>query len=233
MPTELITQVAFIGPSGIPRDQFENTFHFTLDAGTDADGAMAAHALVASFFLNVHGSNSVASYLSGKMSRTATLKSYIEGHAIPRPIFRQDTFTLPTPLANTGIPEEIALCLSYYAGVNLPRRRGRIYIGPLNTDAIEQDVDPRPAADFVSTIHDAAVALAATGTVPSGDFTNLTGSPSPAVAGHITWCVKSTNGGAVKTPHMVVYQPITNGWIDNEWDGQSRRRLAASARSTF
>lgn len=41
-----------------------------------------------------------------------------------------------------GGPREVAVCLSYYAGRNIPRLRGRMYIGPWQ----QADMMERPAA---------------------------------------------------------------------------------------
>lgn len=52
--------------------------------------------------------------------------------------------TVSKPIAGSGEggPREVAVCLSYYAGRNLPRLRGRMYIGPWQ----QADMMERPAA---------------------------------------------------------------------------------------
>lgn len=48
----------------------------------------------------------------------------------PRPVRARKRGTAPGTIANG--PPQIALCLSYYADRNLPRQRGRLYLGPWN-----------------------------------------------------------------------------------------------------
>jgi hypothetical protein len=48
----------------------------------------------------------------------------------------------------------------------------------------------------------------------------------------------STGGGdfgqwVVRSEVLADYQVITHGWVDNEWDSQRRRRLAATSRLTY
>lgn len=90
------------------------------------------------------------------------------------------------------------------------RRRGRIYLGPfgqtvLGTTAVTSD---RPLAAAVTAIANAATALAT------------------ATAGAVVpWVIYSpTNGsGAV----------VTDGWVDNAFDTQRRRGVAATSRTLW
>jgi hypothetical protein len=230
-----IIQVAFQGPSGIPRDQFENIWHFIGNGGSSDVELAACFARIGGFYNGVQTGtgNKVAGFLSDKMSRSVLLKGYVEEDLKPRPIRAQATMTLGNPGSTVALPEEVALCMSYYSLRNLPRQRGRIYLGPLNAGAVEQDTDPRPSADFVNTIVQAAAPLLtpADGTVE--DYGYFSGIGLPVEAQQVTWALRSGRGGPVKVMGEVDYQIITAGWVDNEWDGQSRRRISASARVHF
>jgi hypothetical protein len=223
-------EVSFLGPSGIPKDQFENVWHWS-GAGTDKPSeAISAMAMTASFYMNETGSATVASFLSPQIHRTATLTVYDEDAAKPRPILAHDTIVMADPPNNNGLPEEIAVALSYYSERNLPRQRGRLYIGPLHVNAMEQDVDPRPSTGLIVAMTGNAAFITGNRAPTSAEYRYLQHSAAPAGAPPVTWCVRSGTGGPIRTPGVANYQAITNGWVDNEWDGQSRRRLAASAR---
>jgi hypothetical protein len=48
----------------------------------------------------------------------------------PRPVKASSPFAISTTLGVGSLPREVALCLSYYSERNLPRFRGRMYVGP-------------------------------------------------------------------------------------------------------
>jgi hypothetical protein len=65
-------------------------------------------------------------------SRKIQVKCYDMADAKPRPVRATSNF-VPSgawELAESLAPRQVALCLSYFAGRNLPATRGRIYIGP-------------------------------------------------------------------------------------------------------
>lgn len=97
---------------------------------------------------------------------------------------------------------EVALCLSFYAGTNRPRNRGRLYI-PATLASIGVGA-ARPTNANMQKVADL---------VPL--FTGLGGTD-------VDWCVYS----------RVDNQPrsISHWWVDNAWDIQRSRGLAADAR---
>jgi hypothetical protein len=58
-------------------------------------------------------------------------KVYDMADAEPRPIKASSPWVLGTSTSQSQIPREVALCLSYFSERNLPRFRGRIYLGAL------------------------------------------------------------------------------------------------------
>jgi len=60
----------------------------------------------------------------------ATAKAYNMADAEPRPVKATAAFAISTTLTIASAPREVALCLSYYSERNLPRFRGRLYLGP-------------------------------------------------------------------------------------------------------
>jgi hypothetical protein len=106
--------------------------------------------------------------------------------------------TTPT----STLPRETAVCLSYYATVNQPRKRGRVYLpAPILGNA----AGARLGAGDVTRMLTFGPAL----------FKNL---PS----GHVPVVFSRTN---------VATYPITNYWVDNEWDTVRSRGLVATTRS--
>lgn len=205
--------------SALPEDAAQNTFHF-VGGTTDQAGADDTIAALADFY-NTNGATGfkVAQYLSTKCTGTAQVALYDLGDAQPRVPFAEDTFTISTPTTGDNLPEEVALCLSYQAdalsGVSQARRRGRIFIGPLYSAAITQP-SARPADNAITALKEAGARLAITGGHNFGG----------------AWCVYSPTAnptGAGESGAAV----ISNGWVDNAWDTQRRRGLAATTRNTW
>lgn len=206
-------RVMFIGhgPSGLPEDHVVNTFHFaTTDGGMDLNDCMLA---VRDFYTVPATSpavaNPVGAYLSPWVQRAAELRGYVMTETPPRtPTFLD--ITLAAPVTPSGLPEEVALCISYHGTpppAITPRKRGRIYIGPLCTAATQNatDTDPsRPGANFVGVLVNRSEAL---------------------VNAAVGWAVHSTVDDE--------YTFITEGYIDNAFDTQRRRGPGATARTTF
>lgn len=89
------------------------------------------------------------------------------------------------------------------------RRRGRLYIGPLMTNAVHTTVAPYMLdSDFLTTLREAAVKMC---TDAAGD--------------DWTWSVWSRRD-------QTTY-PVVGGWTDNAPDTQRRRGPAASTRVTY
>lgn len=239
-----IAQVTRLSVTGLPKDEAENVFHFnsaTAGAGTVGEGTSIVTAL-ASFYNISHtaasGGTPLAGYLSPAWSETTTVKVYDEDDATrPRPILHQGNFAMAEATANP-LPENVALCMSYRSTANAPRHRGRIYLGPLAASAMDapgvtQDaplVESRPSTYF-------QYALAGAGSFLRGaDYDTHVAAP---LAGGIVWCVRSGLGtgtwsNKTKTGTKVItYEPVQAGWVDNEWDTQRRRRIAASSRLPF
>jgi hypothetical protein len=109
-----------------------------------AASSPAADAIDNTLYFNVSGSVDQPDYTSlvndlmtiwaarqWSIGRFIDIRAYNMDDATPRPIkaraTQQVTGTAPSS------PRQVALCLSYYADRNLPRQRGRIYLGPWAT----------------------------------------------------------------------------------------------------
>jgi hypothetical protein len=233
-----IAQVTFQFQSGLPRDVSENVFHFAEFGSGAADlaGAQQVCQRLADFYSGTEDTvdgATVANYFSNEIETLVKIKVYDLAAATPRPILYQDSFTIAPASDLTNLPPEVALCVSYFSTVNVKRQRGRIYLGPLSAFAVGTGPYSAPVAAFVDTIVAAAKRLAVnTGDVAQLSTTLLPGSPATGPV-KVVWCVLShlgTGTPAAPAPELYV---IDNGWVDNEWDGQSRRRIAATARTTW
>jgi hypothetical protein len=266
MTQRYIAQVVFQGKTGLAEDRFVNTWHFIGgDGGGDGSGMLGVAARLSTFYNKVYGTSSIAHFLSPVIQPTVTINIYNYDQPKPRQPF-PFRFTLAGPGTSIPLPEQIALCMSYFSVRNLPRMRGRIYLGPLNVMALGDGttVTSRPNVDLLAAIKGAATELMETDdgvtdyTTSLLDGLFLSGLSSadliPPFIGRlvpkvdfptrrpVTWQQFSPVGAGTqptkKHPEIPVarepvFQFVTAGWIDNEWDGQSRRRVTASARSTF
>jgi hypothetical protein len=120
----------------------------------------------------------------------------------PPPSYPLAQATNKTGHTVSGVPGELALCLSYYAGFNRPQFRGRIYIP---SAFIPGSYGLRPSAG------QQAAAL---------EWNKLFKSlPAPWAAG-----VYSRKAGSAAL--------ITNCWVDDEWDIQRSRGMKPTTRVT-
>jgi hypothetical protein len=186
-------QVVLRHVSGLPEDVAINTLHFEVNAPDtlegDCDEIKAAY----------QGLKPVLSNSYPNM----TIKVYTPGLNAGGPVFQKDY-----AFAGGGAPcpSEVALCLSYATVDNpdasLPRRRGRIYLGPLAANAIGE---PRPGPTMRDYVLDLGEALATVGS-----------------AGNTTWRMFSKIDNA--------YAKIESIWCDDAWDTQRRRGLRPTMR---
>jgi hypothetical protein len=154
------TQVVLHRKSLIPADNVTNTMHFDADGDIEPEHdwehwAAGLHDRVETFY------ETIAGLLSYTLQGTGVVTSYDMHDAEPRiPKFQTDlTFT---PNGSNGYPGEVALCVSFRAaagsGLNMARRRGRIFLGPMGigmSERVGDNGEVRPTAAGRQTILDA------------------------------------------------------------------------------
>jgi hypothetical protein len=200
------------GHSGLSRDVFVNTFYF-VGAGTASEDQALAASAIAAFWEQVEGTqtNPMGAYISAWVDRAAcSIKTYDMAETKPR-VPTTWPLVIPAPLTTQGMMEEAAVCLSYHGSVPpvSPRRRGRIYIGPLGTSAVEfatATTRPVPKALFCSDLLVAAKSLVDT----------------PL----IQWSIRSTRPAEN-------YVAIVGGYCDDAFDTQRRRGTDPLERTPF
>lgn len=206
--------------SGLPEDAIVNTFYFdaSADNSTVYDNIVG---LVAEFYTVGHtgtGSAAVSTWLSSDLTGAWQAKVYDLSDAEPRiPVFEEDGTA--TVGSGQGLPAEVALCLSFQgaqtSGVNQARRRGRVYIGPLDASALTTDPVGKPVQGLIDSLTESGARLITQSATISSEW--VVYSPTNHVA------LGLANAGTV----------VTDGWVDNAFDTQRRRGEAPTTRQTF
>jgi hypothetical protein len=211
-----LAQVVMQGTSNLPEDVYVNTFHFrTAGADVTTADADAIQTALLNFYVVIHapGTSPLCNEISDTVSRGATAtktKVYDLGDPTPRLPVKTYAWQMGPGIGSVGLPNEVAICLSYSAdvasGENPRRRRGRLYIGPLASTHISGvGGDVIPSATMVNALLGAGKALKDDATVD--------------------WCVYSRADDTLYT--------ITHGFVDNAFDTQRRRGRVAQTRSLW
>lgn len=135
-------------------------------------------------------------------SRQVIVKAYDAQGTVP-------VYPVGEAIVNVGaapistLPREIAVCLSFYSVRNIPRQRGRLYL-PLFALGLSG-----PGVRPATAVRDKVAALAPI----LGDLGGV----------DVDWCVYSRT---TDTAH-----PVTNWWVDDEWDTVRSRGLRATTRT--
>jgi len=121
-----------------------------------------------------------------------------------KPVYPQgEAIVNPAVAPASASPREVAVCLSFFSERNIPRRRGRLYI-PFLIMGFTSPNTVRPT----SVVRDKVGALAPI-------FADLGGVD-------VDWCVYSRVNNAA--------YPVTNWWVDDEWDTVRSRGLRSTTR---
>lgn len=188
-------QVVLKSSTNLPENNVVNTLHFEVNApdtlGGVSDSIWAAYEAFTPILGGVNG---------------GTIKWYPPGSNPAGPTFTKDYVFAGTP-PQSG-PAEVAICLSYASVDNpeaaTPRRRGRIYLGPMRAASF---AGPRPDATIRDYVLDFGEAIGSVGT-----------------ASNTTWLMYSTVDDE--------YVKIESIWCDDAWDTQRRRGLSPTLRDT-
>lgn len=201
---EVFTQVTLEHDSALPEDRSVNTFSAHI-ADLDVPANLASwHSALNTFY------QAVDQYFSASFSGLGTIKSYNRADPSPRvPVLSTDITITPGALS---LPSEVAIVMSFQAvrlaGAPQARRRGRIYLGPLTSNAYDTATG-RPA-DLATTAIQAAGDALVTASKATGAW---------------QWQVWSEVNGSGAS--------VDNGWVDNAFDTQRRRGLRPTSRKLF
>lgn len=232
------SQVVFGSTSGLPRDQVVNTFHWFCETyDVTKQGLIAG--FLESFYESVPGGGTKS--LNGFFGPSIVLPYSIRLYNLADPEPRVPII-IPKALGSTGsgsLPRDVALVGSFQgdpqAGVSPRRKRGRIYFGPVSayyggTTSESTGTNLQswfgPSAAFIETLRLAMLQL----------------SSEAAAAADLDWIVYSA-AARDNSDDTIPYEerpllapmnsPVSNGWVDNEWDTQRGRGTLASTRSVW
>lgn len=225
---------AFHSVTGIVADDVMTTYHYSTNeaVATSAIGsAIAGHISAAWEAITAPGTGNPSKWISGEISRVnkPTLKAYDVGGGSPLSV---DTWAIFSgPNGGAGFPGEVACCLSYNGDLtNVPeeapddadpdlrperpasRRRGRIYIGPLQQQAGDSSAPARPGTLFRDDMLGLGRKL---GTITQ----------PPLVAVNTQWVVRS------EASPLAMNTIINRVSVDNAFDTQRRRGVKPSIRT--
>jgi hypothetical protein len=180
----------------VPKDYVVNNTYWEAGAAIDSSaGNDLAQALANTLASAVgFGGPNPWDIFSG---RDLVVKCYDMAAPKPRPIVGV-FHHIPTTWETAALaPRHVALCLSYYADRNIPRQRGRIYLGPFKLS----DMAEVPSVQFLNKFQDLAKGLETMDTRTTHGWTQQTWST-----------VTNTN------------HDVTNWWCNDKWDVQHSRQ---------
>ncbi len=180
-----------------PIDRITNSLYFD-DMGVNTNADQLAEDIAAIF--------ATTRALPSGFNRV-NVRMYDMAEPAPREIQGEFTNTAPVQSAGSTGPREVALCLSFYGDRNLPRQRGRIYVGPWIPGG------ERPDAAAIASLITLKTNIANIGGVD------------------VQWCVYSpTRSIGQSTP---VFEQVQAGWVDDEWDTIRSRGLRGVVRNAW
>jgi hypothetical protein len=212
-------QVQIVLPyfTGIPEDVITNVWHFEWLVGTPSGSNFTnLRNNLDAFYTSVYTIGAGADWIAPWVDiSNCRIKVYDLDDPIPRAPVYENTFAITaTPVTNSSVPLETAICLSFQgepvSGTPQARRRGRIFIGGWAglADAGDATSFPEVSSELRTGICAAAETLY--DAMAEDDW---------------FWVVWSRVDEEAAL--------VTNGWVDNAFDTQRRRGNAATARTTF
>lgn len=221
---DVLVRPVMTSSTGLPADAVTNDFAFRMSGAPTESDLEAVVAAVDGFYRDTQtAGNAVGEFISNAINRAVThrIEVYkIQAGPLGSPIYETDWLGPPTSLTSTGVPTEVAAVLSFHgdlsgvleeSGSTRPRarRRGRVYIGPLNSAGPTGSTPPYLlGAGIQSVMRQAAVSMY-----------------DEADAAGWTWSVWSRANAEL--------YPVVAGWTDDAPDTQRRRGPKATTRTVF
>lgn len=205
-PVQVLRCEVVLNPQASSRERIMNVWHIAT-VGATPPGTAAGDFLtgINAFYQAIDGQ--LSNELSGSVP-VMRVFNLIENK--PRQPIAEPTLTALTT-SSSRAQREMAVCLSYRAtyvsGVTPKRRRGRIYLGPLISTALDSSTG-KLAAATKTTIVGAAQTLI--------DFHQA--------SALFSWVVYSPTTDVLGTGETGAFEVIS-GWVDDELDTQRRRSM--------
>ncbi|MCA1705405.1 MAG: hypothetical protein LC808_19970, partial [Actinobacteria bacterium] len=165
--SNLSVQIAIPHSGGIPENIITNSFSFITPTPPTALHLDAIILRLRNFFNNTYtpGAQAINAFLSNNwLWPNGRVKIYDRADPPPRVPIRDAAFALLTSGSSTALPAECAVVLSFHksfsSGQPRARSRGRVYIGPLGSNAgAITNGDLRPIVGLRNTLVGAATYL--------------------------------------------------------------------------
>lgn len=214
--------------NGLPKDAVANTYAFRVAGTADRDLVAADIDVRLTAFYSAWKNSFSSDYDPTNMS----VKVYDMTDDVPRFPYYDELLSVAAPVTtNNNMPAEVALVLSFEgartSGVNMRRRRGRVYLGPLQLASTDSQQVP---STLVSTIVTAADDNLLTPESPNG--LSEWAVYSPYTHHGIPVGTKITKEDP-EIPDFLdaSFTPVVRCWVDNAWDTQRRRGVSATSRT--
>ena len=218
----ILSKVTIPHVNGLPADAVTNSFALVpAGSATRADASAAFSSELDGFY------TSLAAFLSTEYTWNAMGVEYVDLlDARPRLPFSFGVIAGPnTTTANYNLPAEVSCCLSLVgsvaSGQNPRRRRGRVYVGPLQMGAQDMQMTGTPLPTAVAN---AGAALMVNPAYTLCIYSRYTHYGVP-VGRRIDEKDANGNPRYVEVPDFLPasFVPVTGVYADNAWDIQRRR----------
>lgn len=217
--------------TGLPEDSVVNTYAFTAEDVVTAGGAAIAFTTALDLFYTTI-KNNLSSQYNWDQAEVEFINMADERPRVP-------FYTAPCAISGVATtwndyPAEVAICMSMRgttaSGENARRRRGRVYIGPLQRVAGDT---PDIVSTTVDEIAAAGKVLKDTALVDLCVYSRYTHFAVP-VGRNIDERDEAGNRVFDEVPDALPasFVPVTHIWVDNAWDTQRRRGPKATYRKT-
>lgn len=219
---DVLVRAVMQNVSGLPQDVVVNDFAFQCAAAPDSTDVTNITDAVDDFYrLDGSGFVAVGKYIGQGVNRSATHELQFF-HIVAGPLgspFASVPWLGPVApsTVDVNLPSEVSGVLSFHGDLSVvpeesgstrprARRRGRVYIGPLTTDAITPTLDnPHLSDGFTQSLRSCALRM-----------------KDAAEANDVPWCVWSRANATL--------YPVVAGWTDDACDTQRRRGQAPNTR---
>lgn len=210
----------FESASGLPEDSSMNVWHFGTNDPSPSTQIASIDDKLQAFYDDI-----AAIYSANTISGNYSFKFYDLEDDPPRVPLDTITHVLAGAGEADALPTECAIVLSYSAapesGVDPRRRRGRLYLGPID-QGVSETAD---GLVFIGGSSCTLITIAANTLVEANDILeNYWIVFSPTTAGPPPW-----DGAALSAASAMV----TQGYVDNAFDTQRRRGTAPTTRTFF
>lgn len=220
-------QVTMERATALPVDAIVNTLHYQLFSTSTglpvADFVNATQANDLAIAINAVWRGRMASLFGAHLSGITRVDIYDMADPEPRVPIGSDAPVTTATVGGTKLPGEVAICVSFQApktsGVPQARRRGRLFLGPLATSAM--DTTPVGDVQVASAWRTSALALI-------NELTPLSGGAGLEFRLGVLSRASMAQGA---TPDDA-FVDVTQAWVDNAFDTQRRRGKAAVSRVT-